>query len=571
MTGPLPHLSACAEFDRTEVARSISRRRALRTAIGAAAGLAVATTVGDAFIETSYAATGHADRILVVLSMRGAADGLSLMVPFGDPVYYQARPSIAVPAGQLLVPDSFFGLHPALAPLLPLWNQGTMAAIHATGQLVTTRSHFAAMEEVEDADPGSSARVGWLNRLVSLRNDPPAPHTAIQLGTTVLATQLAGPSPAMAAPELSGLKLAGPGGAGAAAWRTALAASWANAPAVIGAGASQALAAAQTFAPIAAAPSSAVSYPSGDLGKALRETAKVLKADVGAEVVTVDQGSWDHHQWVGDLDDGNLKRMATPFAAALAAFFADLGPVADKVTVVTISEFGRRVKENANGGLDHGHGNVMFVLGAGVRGGYYGQWPGIENAVDADLPVTTDYRDVLAEVVGAAFPERSLSGVFPGLSHRATGFMANNPPPTTSPVVPPSQLPSQPPTQPPTQPSTQPATPSTDPTGGPTAGPLPALPTGLIKSYGAKRGRARVGAAVTAPRPVLTARGKSIGLTTDVRWETVVDGKTRRHGNKRRTTVKRGWRGSRLQARMTYHAPGYAPSERVFSWGTVRG
>ena len=188
MTGPNP---CCDEFT------GASRRGFLRgsLALGGAAALSVAH--GSAFTQTSYAAAGSAPQVLVVLSMRGAADGLSLVVPHADPVYYAARPRIAVPSDQLLVKDGMFGLHPALAPLVPLWKAGKMAAVQATGLPTPNRSHFSAMEEVEDADPGSPARIGWLNRLVG-RDGAGSPLEAIQMGGSgVPSTAVLGPQPVL--------------------------------------------------------------------------------------------------------------------------------------------------------------------------------------------------------------------------------------------------------------------------------------------------------------------------------------------------------------------------------------
>lgn len=515
----------------------VSRRGALRTALGFTAGLATFALFGDAFVETSYAATGKADRMLVVLSLRGAADGLSLVVPHGDPVYYKARPTIAIPKSKLLAADSFFGLHPAFAPLLPLWNQGKMAAVHATGQIVTTRSHFAAMEEVEDADPGSRERSGWLNRLVGLRQGGVGSLTALQLTDPVLATQWAGTSPVLSANELKTLQLSGPDSEYRAPWEAALGAIWKNAPSSL-AGGNRAIAIAKTLDPVQKAPASAVTYPPGDLGKALASTAQLLKSDVGAEVVTVDQGSWDHHQWVGTLDGGNLKTMADPLGAGLAAFFEDLGPLADRVTVVTISEFGRRVKENASQGLDHGHGNVMFVLGAGVKGGYYGRWPGIEGLEDSDLPVTTDYRDVLAEVTKTLYPERSLSAIFPQFNHTPIGFMAGVIPPSPPQDPPPASLKSQ--------------------------------PAAFYKSWGKKQGKAKVGALVGAPLPLLTARGKAAGVRVSYQWELVKNGKIKKKNTGRKVRVPKLWAGHSLQVRVTAKAKGYKPLVKVFKWGKVK-
>lgn len=517
---------------------SVSRRTAIRSALGIGIGLVAASVFGDAFVETAYAAGGKkADRVLVVLSLRGAADGLSLVVPHADRVYYQARPNIAVPKDKLLAGDSQFGLHPAFAPILPLWKAGRVAAIHATGQVVTTRSHFAAMEEVEDADPGSQARVGWLNRLISVRAGGASDTTALQLGETVLATQLAGPAPAVSTAGLDKLKLVGPGGSDAAGWEKALTSLWADAPDPVARGGGRALAVAQAYASAREATASSAEYPKGSLGDALKGAAKVIKADAGAEVITIDQGSWDHHQWVGDLSNGNLKNMAEPLGKGLAAFFADLGAMDKKVTLVTISEFGRRVKENGNGGLDHGHGNVMFVLGSGVKGGYYGRWPGLENTENADLAVTTDYRDVLSEVVAALYPERSLAAIFPQFQHKRLGFM------------------------------------TTSMTGGDTGPATPALktmPSRFFASYGKRAGSSRVGSKVTAPAPRLTAAGKKAKVKTTYRWETVKKGKTKKRGSKRSFKIPASYLGYSLRVRVTYKAKGYKAKTKVFSWGTVK-
>ena len=412
--------SCCAEYT------GLSRRGFLRGAVGVAAGAGVVASFGTTFMETSYAAAGKAPRVLVVLSMRGAADGLSLVVPHADPVYYQARKRIAVPSEMLLGRDGMFGLHPSLAPLMPWWDSNKMAAIHAVGLPSPNRSHFAAMEAVEDADPGSSARTGWLNRLVGRHGSVEAIQT-IQFGGGVPTTAVTGPHPVLATNNVDGVRLAG-------AWdkdtekarRAAMQTIWGDATGPLGAGARSALDVVADFEAVrgsSEAPANGATYRDGNLGDALASAARAIKADVGAEIITVDHGSWDHHEWVGTPDSGNLKNMAGEFAGNLAAFLTDLGPMANRVTVVTISEFGRRVVENANAGLDHGHGTVMFAVGAGVNGGrYFGRWPGLQLGSDADLPVTTDYRSVLAEVVTTRLGASSAS-VFPGFQPESIGML----------------------------------------------------------------------------------------------------------------------------------------------------
>src|SRR4051794_35287984 len=229
--------SCCEEFARTSGAR-LGRRGFLKTGLG---GAAVTAVHGTAFTSTAYAASGSAERVLVVLSMRGACDGLSLVVPHGDPVYYAARPSIAVPSTRLLAKDGFFGLHPALAPLLPWWTNGTMAAVQATGLPAPNRSHFSAMEEVEDADPGSDARVGWLNRLIG-RNGTGSPIEAIQFGEGVPVAAVSGPEPVLVTNDADSVNLsAADDPAAAAKRRGAMARMWGGVPGPLASGARTAL------------------------------------------------------------------------------------------------------------------------------------------------------------------------------------------------------------------------------------------------------------------------------------------------------------------------------------------
>ena len=410
--------SCCTEYS------GLSRRGLLKGLVGAGATTAF---FGTTFTQTAFAATQPADRVLVVLSLRGAADGLSLVVPHGDPAYYTARPRIAIPSASLLAKDGFFGLHPSLAPLLPLWNAGKVAAVHATGLPVANRSHFAAMEQLEDADPGSSARIGWINRLIGT-DDYTNPLQAIGIGRSSPITAMYGPEDTVTTAGVEDMVLAG-----ADQWDTehrrplSLGTLWSDAPGAVGRGGRAALAAVDDFAPVrqvSATPANGAAYSDDDLGRALADTARTIRADIGAQVISVDHdGGWDMHANLGTLTWGSMIGAAGALATSLAAFFADLGPLGDKVTVVTISEFGRRVKENANYGLDHGHGNVMFLLGAGVRGGYRGTWPGLVDSLDADLAVTTDYRSVLAELVDRRLG-RSVAQVFPGFTPETVGAVA---------------------------------------------------------------------------------------------------------------------------------------------------
>jgi uncharacterized protein (DUF1501 family) len=408
--------SCCEEY------AAVSRRGLLR-----GVGLAGATTVlGSAVVTAAPARAASARSVLVVVSLRGAADGLSLVVPHADPIYYQARPRIAIAADQLLAKDQMFGLHPRLAPLLPLWRSGRLAAVHATGLPAANRSHFSAMEEVEDADPGSSARQGWLNRLVGATPGD-SPLQGFHMNGGVVPTSLYGTHPVMSAADAESMKIPGDdkwdehGGR-----RASLHTLWDADRTSLGKAMRSTFTAVNQFAPVLQEPSNASRYPRSDLGRALSEVARAVRGDVGVEVFTVDQGDWDMHSDLGTLAWGRMNNNAEDFASSVAAFFGDLGSQAGKVTLVALSEFGRRVRENSSYGLDHGHGNVMFVAGAGVNGGaYYGRWPGLADEPDADLLVTTDYRSVLAEVVSTRFGT-STATVFPGFRPTSVGVMSSS-------------------------------------------------------------------------------------------------------------------------------------------------
>jgi uncharacterized protein (DUF1501 family) len=408
----------CEEFGQ------LSRRGLLRGAAGAL-GVGVATSVfGSTFMQTSYAATQPAGNVLVLLSLRGAADGLSLVVPHADPAYYAARPHIAIPSERLLAKDGFFGLHPSMKPLLPLWNAGKVAAVHATGLPVANRSHFSAMEELEDADPGSTARVGWLNRLIG-QDSYTHPLQGIGMGMSVPITALYGPEATVTTTAVEELVLAGADDRDTEGRRrTSMNTMWASAPGALGKGARSALTAVTDFAPVrstSTTPAHSAVYSNDDLGRALHAAARTIRGNVGAEVIAVDhEDGWDMHVGLGTLEWGRMIENAAALATSISGFFTDLGSLGSKVTLVTISEFGRRVKENANYGLDHGHGNVMFIVGAGVKGGYYGTWPGLQNSLDADLAVTTDYRSVLSEIVVKRMGA-STSAVFPGFAPETVG------------------------------------------------------------------------------------------------------------------------------------------------------
>jgi uncharacterized protein (DUF1501 family) len=288
------------------------------------------------------------------------------------------------------------------------------------------------MEEVEEAHPGSSARVGWLNRLVGTHASG-SPLQGIGLVNGVPPTELSGPVPLMTIGSLDDATIAGddPGNA-ARPRRRSLHTLWDHDHSAMGVAMRATLEATADIQPAidAADHSKDPAYGTSHLGRALAAAARIIRGNVGTEVITVDQGDWDMHVDLGDLNGGQMRGNAADLATSIAGFFGDLGDQAGKVTLVTISEFGRRVLENGNRGLDHGWGNVMFVAGAGVVGQkcYVSKqqgWKPLADDLESDLHVTTDYRHVLAEIVAARFPNAPKDQVFPGLGgYQPLGFMA---------------------------------------------------------------------------------------------------------------------------------------------------
>jgi uncharacterized protein (DUF1501 family) len=401
-----------------------------RTLLAAGAAGAFAGLVGDQ-LDTSlaFAAPGYTGDVLVVLSLRGGFDGLSAVVPAGDPGYLKARPGIGVPTSRLFGGVSGFGLNVALKPLEVHWNAGRLAAVHAVGQPAPNRSHFAAMEELERAAPGTSLRTGWLDRLLGVHGAT-SPFNGVSVGDAMPARTLAGPSPDLGLVSVDAFKLGNDDATRPIS--ATMKALYADAPASMRAPATQLADAVATTGALATAgytPTGGAAYPDTDLGAALRDVARLVKADVGLMTACVDSGDWDLHENLGTAAaGGRMYDRLHNLALALAAFAADLGRTGlGRVTLVTVSEFGRRVFQNGSGGLDHGYGNAMLVLGGNVKGRrVYGRWPGLaaNQLVAGDLAVTTDYRAVIGEVLQKRCGVGSLAGVFPGVEPTAYGLVA---------------------------------------------------------------------------------------------------------------------------------------------------
>ena len=378
-----------------------------------------------AFADTG---TPYDGDTLVVLSLRGGFDGLSAVAPVGDPHLAALRPTIGVTGAVGLALDSMFAMHPALPGLKTLYDAGTLAVVHATGLPQPNRSHFEAMAQIEAATPGSPLRTGWLDRVLAL-HDPSGPFGAVQLGGGGLPYSLLGDFPALGMQSVDSFDLDGVGDDDLAGWTTFLTAAYSRASTRLATSAGTALGALATTAALEDAgytPAHGADYPDSDLARQLRDVARLVRADVGLRVATIDYGDWDMHSGLGRTDGGWMFDHLRELDDALTAFATDLGTDLGRVTLVTMSEFGRRAGENENQGVDHGWGNVMFVLGGNVNGGeVHGSWPGLaDDALDeGDLAVTTDYRAVLADVLRnrANASAGEVSTVFPGWSGSTLG------------------------------------------------------------------------------------------------------------------------------------------------------
>ncbi len=408
-------------------ARLVSRRRFLQ-AIGVTGAAVAAPSMFSA--QAAFAAGPHRGPVLVVISLRGGMDGLSLVPPVGDPDYAKLRPSIAVPQ-RTAIPtgDPRFGLHPALAPLRPLWDSGRLSFVHAVASADTSRSHFNATAELERSAPGTNVHSGWLDRVLRV-NGRTSSFEGVALGTGGRPGHLVGESDVLTMRSLSSFTLAGPEALRPGMIR-ALRALHSDPKAPQTAGAVATLKALDTVGIInaqrAEVGAPATAYPANSaLGGALADAAALIRADVGLAALAVEIGGWDMHIALGNAGEGQFAALAGQVAAAIAAFAADLGKDFDRVNVVTMSEFGRRAGQNGSGGVDHGHGNAMLLAGGGLVGRkVHGRWPGLgkDDLDQGDLAATTDYRDVLAEflVRRAGLGRDAVSVVFPNYRPRPVG------------------------------------------------------------------------------------------------------------------------------------------------------
>ncbi|MBI4788269.1 MAG: DUF1501 domain-containing protein [Chloroflexi bacterium] len=364
--------------------------------------------------------------VLVCIFMRGGADGLNLVAPHGDKDYYARRDTLALAqpkstnANAALDLDGLFGLHPNLRPLKDIYDAGALAIVHAAGSPDPTHSHFDAMDFMERGTPGEKAiPTGWIGRhLQQVASANKSPFRAVGMGS-LLQQSLRGPAPATALQSIADFHLQGDAKR-AQQIQDALAALYAGDGFVESEG-QQTLQALRDLAKIAQnkyTPANGATYPETAFGKSLATVAQLIKAEMGLEVACVDIGGWDTHVQQGVVSNGQMPRLIEEFANGLAALYRDLQDQMRRITVVTMSEFGRRVQENTSQGTDHGHGGVMFVMGGGIIGAkVYGEWPGLSQDRlygPGDLAITTDFRDVLGEIVSKRLNDPNLAAVFPG-------------------------------------------------------------------------------------------------------------------------------------------------------------
>lgn len=409
-----------------------SRRTILRAgAIGTVGWL---TSPQTALANLAFQKGASGRDVLVVVFLRGGADGLNIVVPYTDDDYHRARPTLGLKApnqgnagDRVIDLDGHFGFHPVMKPLMPLFEDRKLAIAHAVGSQDGTRSHFEAMLAMERglARMGPGAQNGWLARYLQ-STDGTAPMRAVSFAD-VLPDSLRGATNTMNLRDLSEFRLDGDADFRSRVQKLFSAPGANDEMAEAGRGTLKILDSLERLDYGAYRPSSGAAYPDSELGAGLKQTAFLLKADVGVEIASLDHGGWDTHFAQGS-STGLQANLQADLAGSLRAFADDLGPMMDRVTVVAMTEFGRRVEENSTLGTDHGRGSILFALGNHVNGGkIHAKWPGLgADALEGpgDLRVTTDYRSILAEVLRKRLGFNAMEEVFPGFRPVEVGMIA---------------------------------------------------------------------------------------------------------------------------------------------------
>jgi uncharacterized protein (DUF1501 family) len=377
----------------------------------------------NVFVKMAGAATTKGKKVLVAIFQRGAVDGLNVVVPYGEQAYYAARPTIAIPRESVLDLDGFFGTHPSLASVVPYFKDKSLAFVHAAGSPDATRSHFDAQDFMESGTPGvKSTEDGFLSRALTSRKSA-TPLRAVALGPA-LPRILSGSSGAVAMTNIAQFGIRGSAQV-SAGFESMYAEAVAGA---LGGTAKESFEASRILKsadPTKLQPENGAVYPTNPLGNSLKQIAQLIKSNIGLEVAFTDVGGWDTHAGEGGAQ-GQLANNLRQFSDAIAAFTRDLGSRMGDVVLVTMSEFGRTVRENGNRGTDHGHANFMMIVGGGVKGGkVYGKWPGLTDLYEnRDLAITTDFRDIFAELLTKQLGIASLKSVFPNYDPNVRGVLA---------------------------------------------------------------------------------------------------------------------------------------------------
>lgn len=370
--------------------------------------------VRTAMAQGTSGMSGKDRPILVAVFQRGAADGISMVVPFGDRSYASARPQIAVPAPSrnsaeaAIDLDGFFGFHPSLSPLKSIYDQGRLAVVHAVGSPDNTRSHFDAQDYMEAGAPGNkSIGDGWLNRYMQATPNSAATAFRAVAVDPNMPRSLMGPAPAVAMARIQEFDVRGGNPRQSSDLYSAFEAMWHNST-------FDAVKMLKNANPQRFQPENGARYPGGQFGQKLLQIAQIIKADIGLEVGFLDVDGWDTHA----NQPGQLNQRLREFGEGLQALYQDLGDRMRNIVVLTMTEFGRAIKQNGSGGTDHGHASALFVMGGPVKGGkVYGKWPGLaqEQLFEGrDLALTTDFRNVFAEVLTKHMGTANTAKVFPG-------------------------------------------------------------------------------------------------------------------------------------------------------------
>jgi uncharacterized protein (DUF1501 family) len=409
----------------------LSRRGFLVGCSSAIAGMAGARLGRVAFAANPAQAKSGSNDVLVVLFLRGGWDALSVLPPIDGPdraIYEKARPKLKIPTsgdGAALKLAGPLGLHPKLEPLLDLYKSNKLAVVQATGLKHSTRSHFDAMEYMELGTPGNrSTTSGWITR--HLQSKPGNASVIVPAaGIRTQQTALLGSNRAIAVDNLHDMRLPDWDDT----WKTqqSLLRKYYDGDDWLSSAGKQTFNALDLVGKAAPddnyKPAGNAKYPDNELGNGLKSVARLVRADLGVQALSIDFGGWDTHEYQADGAGGHMPGLLSALANGLNAFYTDLDAagMSKRTTVVVMSEFGRRLSENESHGTDHGHGGAMFVLGGSVNGGkVYGSWPGLGDQQlfeRTDLAITTDYRHVLSEIVTKRLGNPNLAQVFPGYTY----------------------------------------------------------------------------------------------------------------------------------------------------------